>query len=201
MSITATALLTNKTPAGTYRAPGRYEASFFCERLIELAAVDLAIDSAEIRRRNLISAAEMPYKLPRLEPGGPMVDTECDSGDYGEALAGRGANERFRCSADACRGDYPSTDRRIRARRGIPAPQCLTAAQHVGYQFPRSLRNYRADTDGGSVPRADNRWRARRGSSPPRCRAWHRGGAQQNALSAARAGAQLVFWQSNTRLS
>jgi CO/xanthine dehydrogenase Mo-binding subunit len=62
---TATALLTNKTPAGTYRAPGRYEASFFCERLIELAAVDLAIDSAEIRRRNLISAAEMPYKLPR----------------------------------------------------------------------------------------------------------------------------------------
>ncbi|HXC14361.1 MAG TPA: xanthine dehydrogenase family protein molybdopterin-binding subunit, partial [Stellaceae bacterium] len=86
MRITATALLTNKTPAGTYRAPGRYEASFFCERLIELAAGDLAIDSAEMRRRNLISAAEMPYKLPRLEPGGPTADTECDSGNYGEAL-------------------------------------------------------------------------------------------------------------------
>src|SRR5438132_542809 len=71
MRITATALLTNKTPAGTYRAPGRYEASFFCERLIELAAGDLGIDSAEMRRRNLIGAAEMPYKLPRLEPGGP----------------------------------------------------------------------------------------------------------------------------------
>src|SRR6202030_4784624 len=86
LRITATALLTNKTPAGTYRAPGRYEASFFCERLIELAAGDLAIDSAEMRRRNLISAAEMPYKLPRLEPGGPTADTECDSGNYGEAL-------------------------------------------------------------------------------------------------------------------
>jgi carbon-monoxide dehydrogenase large subunit len=84
--ITSTALLTNKTPSGTYRAPGRYEASFFCERLIELAARDLGIDSAEMRRRNLIGAAEMPYKLPRLEPGGPAVDTECDSGDYGEAL-------------------------------------------------------------------------------------------------------------------
>jgi carbon-monoxide dehydrogenase large subunit len=84
--ITSTALLTNKTPAGTYRAPGRYEASFFCERLIELAAGDLGIDSAEMRRRNLIGAAEMPYKLPRLEPGGPAVDTECDSGDYREAL-------------------------------------------------------------------------------------------------------------------
>src|SRR6202140_428895 len=67
--ITSTALLTNKTPSGTYRAPGRYEASFFCERLIELAAGDLGIDSAEMRRRNLIGAAEMPYKLPRLQPG------------------------------------------------------------------------------------------------------------------------------------
>jgi len=86
VDITSTALLTNKTPSGTYRAPGRYEASFFCERLIELAARDLGIDSAEMRRRNLIGAAEMPYKLPRLEPGGPAVDTECDSGDYGEAL-------------------------------------------------------------------------------------------------------------------
>ena len=86
VDITSTALLTNKTPSGTYRAPGRYEASFFCERLIELAARDLGIDSAEMRRRNLIGAAEMPYKLPRLEPGGPAVDTECDSGDYGKAL-------------------------------------------------------------------------------------------------------------------
>src|SRR6266403_1481504 len=84
--MTSTALLTNKTPSGSYRAPGRYEGSFFCERLIELAARALGIDSAEMRRCNLIGAAEMPYKLPRLEPGGPAVDTECDSGDYGEAL-------------------------------------------------------------------------------------------------------------------
>jgi carbon-monoxide dehydrogenase large subunit len=84
--MTSTALLTNKTPSGTYRAPGRYEGSFFCERLIELAARELGIDSAEMRRRNLIGAGEMPYRLPRLEPGGPAVDTECDSGDYRETL-------------------------------------------------------------------------------------------------------------------
>jgi carbon-monoxide dehydrogenase large subunit len=84
--ITSTALLTNKTPSGTYRAPGRCEGSFFCERIIELAARDLGIDSAEMRRRNLIGAGEMPYRLPRLEPGGPAVDTECDSGDYRETL-------------------------------------------------------------------------------------------------------------------
>lgn len=84
--MTSTALLTNKTPSGTYRAPGRYEGSFFCERLFELAARDLGIDSVEMRRRNLIGASEMPYRLPRLEPGGAAVDTECDSGDYREAL-------------------------------------------------------------------------------------------------------------------
>ena len=86
VQMTVTALLTNKTPSGTYRAPGRYEGSFFCERLIELAARDLGIDSIEMRRRNLIGASEIPYRLPRLEPGGAAVDTECDSGNYREAL-------------------------------------------------------------------------------------------------------------------
>ncbi|HYZ41848.1 MAG TPA: molybdopterin cofactor-binding domain-containing protein, partial [Stellaceae bacterium] len=47
--LSSSALLTNKTPTGTYRAPGRYEGSFFCERLIELAAKDLGIDSVEMR--------------------------------------------------------------------------------------------------------------------------------------------------------
>ena len=115
--ITSTALLTNKTPSGTYRAPGRYEASFFCERLIELAARDLGIDSAEMRRRNLIGPGEMPYRLPRLEPVGPAGDTECDSGDYREtlerclaefgweekrALQGREIDRRFHGVAVAC---------------------------------------------------------------------------------------------------
>ena len=82
--IAAEVLLTNKTPTGTYRAPGRYEGSFFFERLLELAAHDLGIDIVEMRRRNLIGAAEMPYKLPLLEPGGPGAVTEADSGDYAE---------------------------------------------------------------------------------------------------------------------
>src|SRR5439155_7375412 len=84
--MTSTALLTNKTPSGTYRAPGRYEGSFFCERLIELAAKDLDIDSVEMRRRNLVSDGEMPYPLARVEPGDLYAETECDSGDYAHAL-------------------------------------------------------------------------------------------------------------------
>jgi aerobic carbon-monoxide dehydrogenase large subunit len=80
--LSSSALVTNKTPTGTYRAPGRYEGSFFCERLIELAAKDLGIDSIEMRRRNLVTDAEMPYRLARVEPADLATETECDSGDY-----------------------------------------------------------------------------------------------------------------------
>src|SRR5215467_530660 len=84
--LTSSAFVTNKTPTGTYRAPGRYEGSFFCEWLIEVAAKELGIDSVEMRRRNLISDAEMPYRLARVEPGDLYAETECDSGDYAHAL-------------------------------------------------------------------------------------------------------------------
>jgi aerobic carbon-monoxide dehydrogenase large subunit len=84
--ISSHALVTNKTPTGTYRAPGRYEGSFFCERLIELVARDLGIDPVEMRRKNLIADAEMPYPLARVEPGDLYAHTECDSGDYAHAL-------------------------------------------------------------------------------------------------------------------
>src|SRR5205823_6271181 len=84
--INSHALVTNKTPTGTYRAPGRCEGSFFCERLIELAARDLGIDPVEMRRKNLIADAEMPYPLARVEPGDLYATTETDSGDYAHAL-------------------------------------------------------------------------------------------------------------------
>ena len=36
--VTSSVLLTNKTPSGTYRGPGRFEADFCRERLIDMAA-------------------------------------------------------------------------------------------------------------------------------------------------------------------
>ena len=72
--------LTNKTPAATYRAPGRYEGTFVRERLMDAAAEALGLDRIEIRRRNLITAAEMPYTLAFDEPG--VHGLEFDSGDY-----------------------------------------------------------------------------------------------------------------------
>ena len=44
-------LVTNKTPSGTYRGPGRFEADFFRERLFDMAANDLGIDRVEFRRK------------------------------------------------------------------------------------------------------------------------------------------------------
>ncbi len=77
-------MMTNKTPAGTYRGPGRYEADFFRERLIDIAAEELCIDRAEFRRRNLISEAEMPYRLATVEP--LNIGSETDSGNYRSTL-------------------------------------------------------------------------------------------------------------------
>jgi len=71
--------LTNKTPAATYRAPGRYETTFVRERLIDAIATKLGIEPNEVRRRNAIAADEMPYHRP-LEALGEEI--EHDSGDY-----------------------------------------------------------------------------------------------------------------------
>ncbi len=71
--------LTNKTPAATYRAPGRYETTFVRERLVDAIATKLGIDPNDVRRRNAISPDEMPYHRP-LEALGEEI--EHDSGDY-----------------------------------------------------------------------------------------------------------------------
>ncbi|MCC6780062.1 MAG: xanthine dehydrogenase family protein molybdopterin-binding subunit [Hyphomicrobiales bacterium] len=82
--VTAAVLLTNKTPSGTYRGPGRYESDFFRERLIDLAAEDLGLDRVAMRRRNLVPREAMPYLLPAIAPA--PTPSELDSGDYGMTL-------------------------------------------------------------------------------------------------------------------
>jgi aerobic carbon-monoxide dehydrogenase large subunit len=75
--------LTNKTPCGTYRAPGRYESTFARERLLDAIAAKVGLDTVEVRRRNLISAHEMPYAPPLDTLGTAVV---LDSGDYAGLL-------------------------------------------------------------------------------------------------------------------
>jgi len=75
---------TNKGPAGTYRAPGRSETTMFCERLIDLGARAIGLDPVEVRRRNLVTADDMPWHFASVTPSEPASTgvTEADSGDY-----------------------------------------------------------------------------------------------------------------------
>jgi len=80
--------LTNKTPAGTYRAPGRYESTFARERLMDRLAEEFGVDRLEIRRRNLIADAAMPFDRGIDTLGTHLV---YDSGRYGLILDKLGA--------------------------------------------------------------------------------------------------------------
>jgi CO/xanthine dehydrogenase Mo-binding subunit len=75
--------LTNKTPCGTYRAPGRFESTFVRERLIDAIAARLSLDRVEVRRRNLIPPEDMPYARALDTLGTEIV---LDSGDYAGLL-------------------------------------------------------------------------------------------------------------------
>ncbi len=70
--------LTNTMLTGPYRGAGRPEAAYVLETLVDLAARELKIDPAELRRRNMIPATAMPYKT-------ALVYTY-DCGDFGKNL-------------------------------------------------------------------------------------------------------------------
>ena len=95
--------LTNKTPCGTYRSPGRYETTFVRERLIDAIAAKTGIDAIEIRRRNLIDKSAMPYSLGFGTLG---TDIVYDSGDYAKLM------DRLLTAAD-----WPGMQRALSRRR------------------------------------------------------------------------------------
>ena len=81
--VTAHFRITNKTPAATYRSPGRYETNFVRERLMDEIAREVGLSRVEVRRRNLIAPDEMPYERPLVALGDEVV---LDSGRYEELL-------------------------------------------------------------------------------------------------------------------
>jgi aerobic carbon-monoxide dehydrogenase large subunit len=67
-----------------YRAAGRPEANFVMERLMDIGARRLGLDPADVRRRNLIRAAEMPYRPGLTYKDG--IPVTYDPGDYPAAF-------------------------------------------------------------------------------------------------------------------
>jgi len=97
--------LTNKTPCGTYRGPGRYEATFARERLLDAAADELGLDRVALRRRNLLAPDDLPHHRDLPVLGHPV---EIDAGDFAgmlDAAIERSGYEDWVREAEALRAE------------------------------------------------------------------------------------------------
>jgi carbon-monoxide dehydrogenase large subunit len=83
LRIDSLAVLTTKSPVSPYRGAGQPEATFARERLLDMAAVALGLDPADVRRRNLLPAEALPFDTGISSVDGPV---RFDSGDFPRAL-------------------------------------------------------------------------------------------------------------------
>ncbi len=83
-SVECRAVVTNKTPNAPYRGAGRPETVFAMDRIVDCLARELRMDPAELRRKNYLTAADMPYELDiPYRDGNRLV---YDSGDFRAGL-------------------------------------------------------------------------------------------------------------------
>src|SRR5581483_6990445 len=105
---------TNTTPMGAFRGAGRPEATAFLERILDMAAAELGLDTAEIRRRNFLAPDDFPVET--------VMGATYDSGDYGAALS----EALRRAGYDALRAEQAE-----RRRRGDPRLLGIGMAAYV----------------------------------------------------------------------
>ena len=74
----AVAVITNTTPVAAFRGAGRPEATITLERIVDMAAVKIGMDPAELRRRNLLAPEDFPLTT--------ATGATMDSGEYVRAL-------------------------------------------------------------------------------------------------------------------
>jgi carbon-monoxide dehydrogenase large subunit len=74
LEVSTKCVFTNTTHVSAYRGAGRPEGNYYMERLIDVAADEMAIDRIDLRRRNQIK----PRELPRKTASGSTYD----SGDF-----------------------------------------------------------------------------------------------------------------------
>ncbi|WP_342361463.1 xanthine dehydrogenase family protein molybdopterin-binding subunit [Terrarubrum flagellatum] len=73
-------VFSHTTPVDAYRGAGRPEAAYVLERLVDRVARELKLPQEEIRKKNFISAKQMPYKT-------PIADRTYDTGDFAAHMA------------------------------------------------------------------------------------------------------------------
>ena len=158
------ALITNKTPVGTFRGPGRFESNYMRERMIDMMAADLGLDPAEVRHRNLLQPEELPYRIGELYPGD--TETTYDAGDYpaafrraleeidypawkgrqGEIVDGRHVGLGLACFVESSAPGAPETARITVAPNG--AIEIRIGASSVGQGVETGMAQICADTLG-----------------------------------------------------
>ena len=78
MSVDVRGVFTNTSPVDAYRGAGRAEGTYAVERVIDMAAETLGIDPAELRLRNILDEAALPYRN--------AIGQTYDSGGFGQCL-------------------------------------------------------------------------------------------------------------------
>ena len=125
-------VFTNSVPVDAYRGAGRPEAAYVIERLVDAAARDLGLTQDEIRRRNFIAPAALPYTT--------ATGITYDSGDFGRMM------EEAMAMADwAGVAARKAAAREAGKRRGIGMACYVEACSAVGQETAR----LRVDDDGG----------------------------------------------------
>jgi carbon-monoxide dehydrogenase large subunit len=125
-------VLSHTAPTCPYRSAGRPEVMFVIERLIDLAARRHGFDRVDLRRRNLVRSAAMPYRNP--------LGLVYDSGDYAAAM------DRVLARADWAGFEARRREARVRRRyRGIGLGNYIELNTGV----PRERAEITVHPDGG----------------------------------------------------
>ena len=127
-------VFTNTVPVDAYRGAGRPEAAYIVERLIDAAAREFGLPPDEMRRRNFVRPADLPYATP--------TDVTYDSGDY-PALMARAMDRADWAGIEARKAAARARGR----RRGIGLASYVEACSAVGEEDAR----IRMDEDGGAT--------------------------------------------------
>jgi carbon-monoxide dehydrogenase large subunit len=166
-------VFSNTTPVGAYRGAGRPEANYYMERLVDTAAAEMGLDKIELRRRNHIPPAAMPYKAGNgqtydsgdftalLDKALKLADWEgfaarkADSRARGK-LRGRGIGDYLELTGAAGRemgglrfepnGDVTIITGTLDYGQGHAAPFAQVLAMKLGIPFSR-IRLLQGDSD------------------------------------------------------
>jgi carbon-monoxide dehydrogenase large subunit len=118
----ATTAVTNTTPVGAYRGAGRPEATQLIERVIDVAADQMGVDPAELRRKNFIDPSKFPLTT--------VTGGAYDSGEYAKAL-----------DAALAAADYKSlrAEQERRRKAGDPVQLGIGVSAYVEVTAPLGL--------------------------------------------------------------